>query len=140
MKDQFGVGARLRKLRGEQSQKAFAEKIGVPLSTYQRYEGGTRIPPPNVITQIASACAVPADIITKGTFGFYEFVNEARGRKGQKQINSEILATGLLKYVERHPKLFDQMVRILEEGDWKKTTALKSLLRSLDPSDRVTAK
>ena len=83
---------------------------------------------------------VPADFITKGIFGICDVSNGERNKKIDDRIKSEILATGLVRYVERYPKLFDQMIRILEEGDRNKAVALKTLLGSLDPLDKITTK
>jgi Predicted transcriptional regulators len=52
---------RLKSLRGNTTQTAFAGKIGVSQNSYSRYEAGERIPGINVLAQIAQTFGVSAD-------------------------------------------------------------------------------
>lgn len=47
------MAARLKELRGNKSQKEVADKIGVSLSSYQKYEMGLRVPRDEVKLEIA---------------------------------------------------------------------------------------
>lgn len=51
----------LRKLKNNLSQKEFAEKIGVPFRTYQRYEAGERMPQRPVLSRVAELCGKTVD-------------------------------------------------------------------------------
>ena len=51
----------LRQLRGEESQAAFAEKIGVKQVTYSTWERGSSEPSASAVAAIALACGVSTD-------------------------------------------------------------------------------
>jgi transcriptional regulator with XRE-family HTH domain len=140
MKDHFGVSDRLRKLRGKESQVEFAKKIGVPLRTYIRYEKGERIPPKSVLGKIAQSGIIPVDWLTKGTFGMWEFFEDAKRQKKTHAEVSEVMAMEFLRYVKKFPKEFDRFERILREGNWDKIDALRSVLRALDPERKGLSK
>ncbi len=57
------IGNRLKKLRKNLSQKEFAEKIGIPLVTYQKYDSGERMPPGPVLSRVAELCGKTVDWI-----------------------------------------------------------------------------
>ncbi|OQD46418.1 hypothetical protein BIY37_03425 [Candidatus Brocadia sapporoensis] len=50
-------------MRKNLSQKKFAEKIGVPIATYQRYEYGETLPPEPVLKRVAEVCNTTVDEI-----------------------------------------------------------------------------
>lgn len=56
MKRFTSVGKRFKELRGNLTQKEFADKIKVPLRSYQRYESGERMPTINTLKNIAYIC------------------------------------------------------------------------------------
>jgi transcriptional regulator with XRE-family HTH domain len=66
MKKYIEIGSRLRKLRAHLSQKKFAEQLGIPFRTYQRYETGERIPKGPALQEIAEVCDVTTDYILTG--------------------------------------------------------------------------
>ena len=53
--------ARLRELRGNESQAQFAARIGIARPSVASYEKGLRIPPADYIAMICKACGVSAD-------------------------------------------------------------------------------
>jgi transcriptional regulator with XRE-family HTH domain len=53
----------MRSLRGNLTQSAFCRKIGIPLTTYQRYEKGERVPDINVFAQVVRAVGISADTL-----------------------------------------------------------------------------
>lgn len=53
----------LRHLRGNLTQSAFCRRLKIPLTTYQRYEKGERVPDIEVFTRIAKTVAIPADTL-----------------------------------------------------------------------------
>lgn len=62
----LGIGYRIKKLRTSQglSQKEFAEKIHIPVSTLSNYENGNRIPGFGTLDKIATALHVkPSDLL-----------------------------------------------------------------------------
>jgi transcriptional regulator with XRE-family HTH domain len=52
---------RLKSLRGDATQTAFARRIGVAQNSYSRYESGERVPDIKVLAQIARTLGVSAD-------------------------------------------------------------------------------
>jgi len=66
MKKNIEVAERLRKLRGNLSQKAFSEGLGIPFRTYQYYESGERVPKSHTLSKIAKLCDTTADWILTG--------------------------------------------------------------------------
>lgn len=57
----LAIGNRLRELRNNLTQKEFAEKIGIPLVTYQKYESCERMPPGHVLSRVAEICGKTVD-------------------------------------------------------------------------------
>ena len=53
----------MRGLRGTLTQSAFCRKLGIPLTTYQRYEKGERVPDINVFAQVVRAVGISADTL-----------------------------------------------------------------------------
>lgn len=62
------VGNRLKELRGNLSQKEFAEKIDVSFRTYQRYEAGETLPPEPVLERVAELYNTTVDWILRRDF------------------------------------------------------------------------
>ncbi len=53
----------MRGLRGSLTQSAFCRKLGIPLTTYQRYEKGERVPDIEVLAQVVRAVGISADTL-----------------------------------------------------------------------------
>lgn len=53
----------MRHRRGDLTQSAFCRKLGIPLTTYQRYESGTRVPNIDVLVHIVRRIGVSADTL-----------------------------------------------------------------------------
>ena len=53
----------LRNIRGDLSQKAFCRKLGIPLTTYQRYDVGLRVPDVAQLAQIVRRVGISADTL-----------------------------------------------------------------------------
>jgi transcriptional regulator with XRE-family HTH domain len=53
----------MRNERGDLSQSAFCRKLGIPLTTYQRYETGERVPDINVFAKIVRRTGLSADTL-----------------------------------------------------------------------------
>ncbi len=53
----------MRALRGTLTQSAFCRKLGIPLTTYQRYEKGERVPDIEVLAQVVRAVGISADTL-----------------------------------------------------------------------------
>ena len=96
------VGNRLKLLRGGLSQKQFSAKLGISLTSYQRYEHGERLPPFDVLSKISTICDVSLDWIIKGREG-----------KGKGELS---LAIDNLNYIiMRGPfNLMDFIIEVLD--------------------------
>ncbi len=108
MKKYIDIGNRIKKLRGDVSQKEFAKKIGVSFAAYQNYEYGKRIPPAHILSKIADTCGMNVDWILSGTANIetarmYESIN--------KKFYFEDLLKLLEKLVEREEKLKHKYVK-----------------------------
>jgi len=53
----------MRSLRGNLTQSAFCKKLGIPLTTYQRYEKGERVPDIEVLARVVRAVGISADTL-----------------------------------------------------------------------------
>ena len=53
----------LRHLRGHLTQTAFCRRLGIPLTTYQRYEKGERVPDIELLAQIVRCVGISADTL-----------------------------------------------------------------------------
>ena len=67
MKKYIRMGLRLKKLRGNVSQKAYAKNIGISYRAYQNYESGVRIPKPSILSKIAKKEGVTVEWILGGS-------------------------------------------------------------------------
>ncbi len=62
----LGVAQRLRSLRGEESQEAFSQRVGLTRSALANYETGRTIPKPSVLRQIAQRLGVSENLLIDG--------------------------------------------------------------------------
>ena len=53
----------LRNIRGDLTQTAFCRRMGIPLTTYQRYEKGERVPDIDLLAQIVRRVGISADTL-----------------------------------------------------------------------------
>lgn len=53
----------LKHARGNLTQSAFCRKLGIPLTTYQRYEKGERVPDIDVLVQVVKCLGISADTL-----------------------------------------------------------------------------
>jgi len=53
----------LRHVRGHLTQTAFCRRLGIPLTTYQRYEKGERVPDVELLAQIVRCVGISADTL-----------------------------------------------------------------------------
>lgn len=61
--DMKSVGSRLRKLRGIRTRTGVSRETGIPYSTIQAYESGTREPNGDTKQKLAEYYGVPVDEI-----------------------------------------------------------------------------
>ena len=52
---------KLKMLRGDLTQTAFAKKLGIPQNTYHRYEKGERVPDIQALSKISKGLNISAD-------------------------------------------------------------------------------
>lgn len=57
------IGNRLKECRKNFTQKEFADKIGIPLVTYQKYDSGERMPPGRILSRVAEICGKTVDYL-----------------------------------------------------------------------------
>lgn len=60
------LGERIRRVRGEQSQEAFAKRVGLTRSALANYETGRTRPKPSVVRRISEASGLPLSALTGG--------------------------------------------------------------------------
>jgi len=53
----------MRNVRGDLTQSAFCRKMGIPLTTYQRYETGERVPNIDILAKIVRRTGISADTL-----------------------------------------------------------------------------
>jgi len=58
---------RLKKLRGNITQKEYAKSLGISLGAYQNYESGKRVPKPAILSRIAQKSGVGVDWLGRGS-------------------------------------------------------------------------
>ena len=75
----------LRHLRGDLTQTAFCRRLGIPLTTYQRYEKGERVPDIELLAQIVKCVGISADTL----LGLERVTDtdEASAKQGQRSSN-----------------------------------------------------
>lgn len=62
-----GLGARVRFLRGDRSQKAFGEMVGVSQSTVGRWESGKRAPDADELSRVCARFNLDPQWLLNGT-------------------------------------------------------------------------
>jgi transcriptional regulator with XRE-family HTH domain len=129
-KDLFGIGTRLRQVRGTLSQRNFAQKIGIPFRSYQRYEAGHRIPPLRVFDLIGNSCSVDVTWLIRGKC-------DPPVPLGQTTRSpSRDLEMLISRLVGLYAKEFDQFCRILEEADPTKLASMRATFKVFLPRSK----
>jgi len=150
MKDNFNIGQRIKALRGALSQKDFSRKVGVPFRSFQRYESGERVPSVEILKRISDQTGTPLDRLIKGEESsadykqFAEYLTAADAPRVVVGKDLNLYVCKLIKDKDKtnlsvrkmDPELFDQFLRILEEGDKTKLEAVKAQLKALDPKKK----
>jgi transcriptional regulator with XRE-family HTH domain len=57
----MGFSGKLKMLRGDLTQTAFAKKLEIPQNTYHRYEKGERVPDIKALSKISKSLNISAD-------------------------------------------------------------------------------
>jgi len=133
------VGRRLKGLREELSQGEFAEKIDVSLRTYQRYESGERVPPPDVLSRIAGLFDTSIDWILTGELTpeqalIIAWVKQTESNKDIRKYLEQIGSKSPLYSV------FLKIEKIFSRGEKAKIEAIKAILVALEfDKDEVKA-
>ena len=90
----------MRGLRGDLTQSAFCRKLGIPLTTYQRYEKGERVPDIEVLAQVVRAVGISADTLLG--------LNPLQGTQEYTKISG----------CSSHPSLMDRKdIVIVQQGE-----------------------
>lgn len=61
-----GIAARLRSLRGEESQASFSRRVGLTRAALANYETGRTIPKKSVLRQVCHRLGVPESVLVEG--------------------------------------------------------------------------
>ncbi len=108
------IGKRIRNIRGELSQKQFAELIGIHKDQLSRYERGVTLPRPKLLKKMAEH----GEISTECLFDMGEFKLLSR------KSNITILSTST-------KKLLNSVVEILESGNEVMIHLLEANIKAL---------
>ncbi len=106
-------------MRNILSQKEFAEKIGLHINTYQRYETGERMPPESVLKRVAEVCGKTVDWLL-GREPLQMVISEA---KEQYVAEKEVFDD--LKKKSEEPFYIGKLVAILRGRNSKNASAIK---------------
>lgn len=116
------IGNRLKELRKKISQKEFADKIGIHINTYQRYESGERMPPEPVLKRVAELCGETVDYL----LGREPLQMVISGAKELYLAEKESLDD--LKKKAEEPLYIGKLVAILRGKNRKNASAIKENL------------
>jgi len=98
MKKYLDIGNRLKKIRGSLSQKDFALKAGIPFRSYQRYEAGERMPPPDVLPLLAQIGNTTTDWILEGDIDSLRLLlRQKKSELNKKEIEVDELTKELIQ-------------------------------------------
>ena len=115
----LGIGKRLKELRNNLTQKEFAEKIGIPLVTYQKYDSGERMPPERVLSRVAEMCGKTVDYLL-GREPLQMVISEAK-----ELYLAEKESLDDLKKKAEEPLYIGKLVAILRGKNRKNASAIK---------------
>ena len=74
-----GIPARLRALRGEESQQSFSERIGITRSALANYETGRTTPKPSVLRNICQKLGISESVLKTGEVSAFDDLAGAVG-------------------------------------------------------------
>lgn len=78
-------GERMKILRGDLTQTAFAKKLGLPQNTYHRYEKGERVPDIKALIKIAKSLQMSADDL----LGLNDADYKENGKRGKLTLDGK---------------------------------------------------
>lgn len=115
----LAIGNSLKELRKNISQKEFADKIGIHINTYQRYESGERMPPERVLSRVAEICGKSVDYLL-GREPLQMVISEAK-----ELYHAEKEGIDNLKKKVEEPLYIGKLVAILRGKNRKNASAIK---------------
>lgn len=130
VRDSKEIGARFKYLRASRSQRDFAQEIGIPFRSYQRYESGERTPPTELIVKIAEITNVPIDWLATGKL----FVKAGRNTRAGQLPDTMFCVQYPISILGKDT--LDQLTDIINEGDDSKIAAIKTQIRALAPKKK----
>lgn len=77
----------MRLIRGNLTQSAFCRRLKIPLTTYQRYEKGTRVPDIEVFARIVKTMGIPADTLLNLDGGHGSLSDENEGKTALARLS-----------------------------------------------------
>lgn len=94
MKKYKEIGNRLRILRGKKTQLGFSSAFGTTLRAYQYYEAGDRVPPIELLTEIAKKYNRSVDWILTG-------IDDIEKYRGQEALARNVIIAELIERLEQ---------------------------------------
>ncbi|MDA8388443.1 MAG: helix-turn-helix domain-containing protein [Nitrospiraceae bacterium] len=133
---------RLKQIIGDRSQREFAKSLGISPSTLWEYLKG-RTPPADFIARVCERENVSLKWLMRGEDPLRaEGVTPAEGtgilKAAEEMTKFEVSVRG---YIAAHnrliiEKMIQQLTSIINEGDYRKTGAIQSLLDVLAPQQK----
>lgn len=119
-----GFAKRLKELRGEKPQAQFAKELGIPFSSYRRYEAGTTFPPMHILNRIAKKLGLSVNWLLRGR-------DIVRGELQdlKEDIFPDFSPEKIVHFLENYQRL----IRIYREDSALKIDAVRAFLQMLDP-------
>ena len=104
---------RFRKLRGFETQAAFAKKVGISRPTVGFYENGERLPDAETISRLCESCAVSSDYL----LGLTDDPTPASERSAVDDLGLSPEAVSALIRCRDNRKLINAAILLLTEED-----------------------
>lgn len=124
------LGARLRSLRGEESQEAFSRRVGITRSALANYETGRTRPKPSVLRQICQKAGVPEKFLLTGEVTEFDELAAALGAykeagtlPGLTEDEKAIIRVLRLCSTRTSLAVVNAMISALEQQDFDKRLA-----------------
>lgn len=86
------IGQRISFVRGKETQKDFAQRVGIKQNTISQYERGERIPTPDVLIRLHQACNITIEWLLVGEEGLSRGAPHGAGPPSVEQMRLDIEA------------------------------------------------
>lgn len=106
-------GERMKMLRGDLTQTAFAKKLGLPQNTYHRYEKGERVPDIKALIKIAKSLHMSADDLLGLGAAHYE--SNGKNHSGRNGTTPDEKDATIARQAESIVNLTRSLKKIVEQ-------------------------